>query len=688
MAATSVTMTAPTSLGLTANVASGNFTVGFNGTTASTGTVTLSDNGAGGTFSTGTTLSFGIGPSPTTQPFTYTPLSSYVGLVVISATNSYGLLNPTNLIATVVDGTGHFNPVIPSAVGPNSRASVVTWLDADNFGTGGHLCGYTISAPGAGNVSPTATVAAPVGGGTTALITPVVSAGQIISFTSSNAGGSGYTVADNPITVTFSGAAGSPAAVLQIAPQDQNFLTVWPSNVGATPSLFVQTVAADLPVYSKTGGPTGFACVGMDTTEFLSCVKTDTALSPVLAAASSYSITIVFNVSKGFLGNGRFFGQINSFSNVGGQIAYNTNLKRYSDGPAITTVAQADVQNAGSNVFQGRWQVLTYTYNTGTAQETMYLNGQIAARASGAQRENWASITAYFLGDAAQWLCAQLVVDNVELSQAQVIQDALYWKNRYTTANSPLEVIAVGDSRTAGTQSTTTPALHTAFPWPVQIQQLYSSLVPGIQNFWNMGIGGSTAIQGFSASYRAAPSGANLDNFMHAFCPFYKQVAVIWYGYNSNGQGGDSTIGGYSAAWPSLFALVQAWQNLGVPVVICTETDEQNGASAWTTFRTAYNNFIINNLGEVAGQSYLARLDQNTIVGPQNASQNRSNYGADGIHMVGDNPAVAFGPSGGYTAVANTIGPKLVQALEAVLGTSLYPKPQGISRIYALTGGL
>ncbi|ATU72901.1 hypothetical protein SXCC_02565 [Gluconacetobacter sp. SXCC-1] len=60
-------------------------------------TVTLSDGGAGGTFSA-STVTFGAGVN-TAQGVTYTPKAA--GTVTISATNTGGLTNPASLSVTV-----------------------------------------------------------------------------------------------------------------------------------------------------------------------------------------------------------------------------------------------------------------------------------------------------------------------------------------------------------------------------------------------------------------------------------------------------------------------------------------------------------------------------------------------------------------------------------------------------------
>ncbi|GBQ65790.1 hypothetical protein [Komagataeibacter swingsii] len=64
-------------------------------------TVTLSDGGAGGTFSADT-VTFGAGKD-TAQSVTYTPKAA--GPVTISATNSGGLTNPASLSVTVAAAT-------------------------------------------------------------------------------------------------------------------------------------------------------------------------------------------------------------------------------------------------------------------------------------------------------------------------------------------------------------------------------------------------------------------------------------------------------------------------------------------------------------------------------------------------------------------------------------------------------
>ncbi len=60
-------------------------------------TVTLSDGGAGGTFSSGT-ITFGAG-STAAQTVTYTPKAA--GTVIISTTNNGGLTDPASLVVTV-----------------------------------------------------------------------------------------------------------------------------------------------------------------------------------------------------------------------------------------------------------------------------------------------------------------------------------------------------------------------------------------------------------------------------------------------------------------------------------------------------------------------------------------------------------------------------------------------------------
>ena len=91
-AATSYSLTGPASAQV--GQASGDYTVTPDGTY--TGTITPSDNGAGGTF-TPSSLSFSASQSP--QTFTYTPASS--GTVSISTTSSPGLTDPSALSVNV-----------------------------------------------------------------------------------------------------------------------------------------------------------------------------------------------------------------------------------------------------------------------------------------------------------------------------------------------------------------------------------------------------------------------------------------------------------------------------------------------------------------------------------------------------------------------------------------------------------
>src|ERR1700734_3211359 len=94
--ATSLTLTAPSPALGNQGSASGNFTVGYNGTTLLGDTITPTDGGKGGTF-TPASVTFTAGPTPTTQTFTYTPAAQ--GAITITVADSSGL-NLTSATAT------------------------------------------------------------------------------------------------------------------------------------------------------------------------------------------------------------------------------------------------------------------------------------------------------------------------------------------------------------------------------------------------------------------------------------------------------------------------------------------------------------------------------------------------------------------------------------------------------------
>lgn len=96
-AATALTLSGPSSGSV--GVASSAFTVSANGTLAANVTVSLSDGGAGGTF---TPTSVTLTSAATSGTFTYTPAST--GAKTISFTNSGGLANPSDVTYTANAG--------------------------------------------------------------------------------------------------------------------------------------------------------------------------------------------------------------------------------------------------------------------------------------------------------------------------------------------------------------------------------------------------------------------------------------------------------------------------------------------------------------------------------------------------------------------------------------------------------
>jgi hypothetical protein len=137
-AATGVTMTGPT--GGAVSTASSDFTVGVTpvgGTIAAPVTVTLTDNGGGGTFTPATVTLTSAAPTAT---FKYTA-SATAGARTISATNDGGLTNPSSITYT---STAPNVAYTITGYGGNSIKTSLTAADASySGGTYGSKLGFT-----------------------------------------------------------------------------------------------------------------------------------------------------------------------------------------------------------------------------------------------------------------------------------------------------------------------------------------------------------------------------------------------------------------------------------------------------------------------------------------------------------------------------------------------------------------
>lgn len=138
--ATALTFTGPSS-GAT-GAASTNFTVVANGSLASSVTVSLSDGGAGGSF---TPSSLTLTSGSTSATFTYTAASA--GAKTLSITNNGGLTNPSSLTYTASAATVPGAPTIGTATAGDAQATVSFTAPGSNGGSA--ILDYTVtSSPG------------------------------------------------------------------------------------------------------------------------------------------------------------------------------------------------------------------------------------------------------------------------------------------------------------------------------------------------------------------------------------------------------------------------------------------------------------------------------------------------------------------------------------------------------------
>lgn len=177
--AVGATVTAPSPANGAVGVASGNFTVTLGATSASATTCTLSDGGAGGTF---TPASLVIAAGNTVGTFTYTPASSGAKTISVSIDNGYTLTgSPMAYTGNAANATSVALSGAASSGAVNSPVTLTLTLD----GPAASSANVTFADTLAGTFSPNpATIAAGGTSGTTTF-TPTATGSHSVSITNS-----------------------------------------------------------------------------------------------------------------------------------------------------------------------------------------------------------------------------------------------------------------------------------------------------------------------------------------------------------------------------------------------------------------------------------------------------------------------------------------------------------------------
>ena len=372
---------------------------------------------------------------------------------------------------------------------------------------------------------------------------------------------------------------------------------------------------------------------------------TNGSLAGIFSYGASYS-TYLYNSSGAVISFNRWDGTGGNPSNP---ILYPT-IPSGSGGAALPPIPQ----------------IFTWTRNNSTGLETIYQNGikvhsqtVSGGNTSGAQGCRLGASTftgAYGMyGDVAQ-----VILDNVELSQAQVSSDVAYFAARYNTTPQSL-IFCVGDSRTAGSSSNLPSTTAAYYPYPLQLQNMLPNAV-----VVNLGMGGAT-VETVTATFSA--------NVLSNINPLFSNALALFFaGVNDYGGGSISA----TTAAADFISGTQALEAGGILTIPATDIDYESTVSAAETYRSTFNSLVVAGLPSIPGKRNLLRLDLDPILGPSGASQSSYFYdlvtnGLTAIHLTGK-AADGTTPGGGYghlAALFNLAIQQLLTPLPAVSRTRL-----------------